>query len=51
MFPATVSSYYSGDQIKKDEVREHAAHIDERYIQYFGGKTEGKRALGSPRFR
>jgi hypothetical protein len=46
----TLHQYYSGDQIKEDEMGGACSTHgrDEKCIQYFGGKPEGKR-LGRPR--
>jgi len=48
-----ITKYYSGDQIKKNEMdRARSAYGgEERYIEGFGREPEGKRRPGRPRRR
>ena len=49
----TLIQYYLGDKIKKNEMGGTCSMYggEERCIQGFGGKPEGKRPLGRPRHR
>jgi hypothetical protein len=48
-----ITKYYSGDQIKKNEVGGHVARIGEGRGAYriLVGRPEGRRPLGRPRRR
>jgi hypothetical protein len=47
------NKYYSGDQIKKNEMgrARDTCERQEMGVQGFGGKTRGKKPLGRPRLR
>jgi hypothetical protein len=45
--------YYSGDHVKNSEIGWSCTthEIDEKCLQNFGGKPDGKTPLGKPRLR